>query len=119
MEDSRVWALEESLWTGGAEHYRELVDASCVMVLPQPPYVMSGSEAIEAVARSPRWTEVELSERRMERPQPGMIAIAYRARAKRGGEHYEAWCSSTYRRLDHDAWCVVQHQQTPPLSLKA
>ena len=32
---------------------------------------------------------------------------------KDGGEKYEAHCTSTYRRLEHEVWKVVQHQQTP------
>ncbi len=119
MEDDRVWAFEESLWTGDADHYRDLIDEACVMVVPQPPYAMSGRQAIDAVADTPRWSAVELSERRVARPQQGLITIAYKARASRDGETYDAWCSSTYRRIAHDEWRVVQHQQTPPFALKA
>ncbi len=120
MDDDRVWAFEESLWTGDAEHYRESIDAECLMVLPAPPFVMSGGEAIEAVAATPRWSRVELADRRVARPQEGLIVIAYHATAERdGGEGYEAHCTSTYRRLGHDEWRVVQHQQTPPLATTA
>ena len=38
MDDDRVWSFEKSLWTGDADHYRELVDAECLMVLPTPPF---------------------------------------------------------------------------------
>ena len=41
--------------------------------------------------------------------------IAYHAKATREAETYEAHCTSTYRRLEHEVWRVVQHQQTPPL----
>ncbi|GJE25789.1 DUF4440 domain-containing protein [Methylobacterium organophilum] len=115
MDDDRVWSFEKSLWTGDADHYRELVDDACLMVLPQPPFVMSGRQAIEAVADTPRWTEVALSEGQIARPQEGLIVIAYHAKARRDGEAYEAHCTSTYRRLAHETWRVVQHQQTPPL----
>ena len=117
MDDGRVWSFEESLWTGDAEHYRELIDEECLMVLPAPPYVMSGQQAVEAVASTPRWSTVELSERQVSRPQEGLIVIAYKARAERDGvTPYEAHCTSTYRRLEHEVWRVVQHQQTPPLT---
>ena len=53
MEDNRIWAFEESLWTGDAAHYRELIDDECVMVLPEQPFVLSASQAIEAVADTP------------------------------------------------------------------
>ena len=117
MDDDRVWSFEKSLWTGGADHYRELVDDECLMVLPQPPFVLSGSQAIEAVADTPRWSDVELSEGRISRPQEGLIVIANHAKASHDDETYEAHCTSTYRRLEHDKWRVVQHQQTPPLTI--
>ncbi|GGB25290.1 hypothetical protein GCM10011380_13570 [Sphingomonas metalli] len=120
MEDDRVRAFEESLWTGDADHYRELVDDEVVMVLPQPPYVYTGAQAIEAVANTPRWTTVELADLQIMRPQEGLIVIAYHARAaKEDGEAYEAHCTSTIRRLEHEVWRVVQHQQTPPLAAVA
>ena len=51
MNDDRVWSFEESLWTGDAQHYHELIDDECLMVLPEPPYVLTGQQAIEAVDR--------------------------------------------------------------------
>ena len=118
MNDDRVWEFEESLWTGSADHYRESIDDECLMVLPQPPYVMEGGQAIEAVAATPRWTEVTLDNRQVARPEEGLIVVAYHVHAQRDGEEkaYEAHCTSTYRRLAHDEWRVVQHQQTPPVT---
>lgn len=120
MDDGRVWDFERSLWVGDAEHYRELVDPEVVMVVPQEPYVLQGEEAIRAVQDTPRWSEAEISEGRISRPQEGLIVIAYHVKARReGGSDYEANCTSTYRRLAHDEWRVVQHSQTPPLALGA
>ncbi len=116
MDDTRVWAFEESLWLGDAQHDRDLVDDDCLMVLPEPPFVHAGRQAVEAVAATPRWSRVELSARQVSRPQEGLIVIAYHAHAERDGiTPYAAHCTSTYRRLAHDEWRVVQHQQTPPL----
>jgi hypothetical protein len=116
MDDDRVWSFEKSLWTGDAEHYRHLIDEECVMVVPTPPFVLQGEKAIGAVADTPRWEEVEFAEGHIVRPQEGLIVVAYHANAARGdGERYEAHCTSTYRRLGHEEWRVVQHQQTPPL----
>ncbi len=116
MDDTRVWNFEEGLWTGDAAHYRELIDDECLMVLPEPPYVMSGQQAIEAVASTPRWSSVALSEKQIARPEEGLIVVAYQALAKREGkDEYRAHCTSTYRRLEHEKWRVVQHQQTPPI----
>lgn len=118
MDDQRIWAFEESLWTADAEHYRASIDDECLMVLPQPPYVMEGAQAIEAVAATPRWTSVELADRRVARPQEGLIVVAYTAHAaKDDAAPYVAHCTSTYRRIAHEEWRVVQHQQTPPIAL--
>jgi hypothetical protein len=120
MNDLRVWEFEDSLWTGSAEHYRDLIDPECVMVLPEPPYIMVGQTAIQAVSDTPRWSRVVLTDRQVSRPQEGLIVIAYKAEACRGDEKaYEAYCSSTYRRLAQDVWRVVQHHQTPHVAIKA
>ncbi|KQP36068.1 hypothetical protein ASG60_07950 [Methylobacterium sp. Leaf469] len=119
MDDNRVWSFEKSLWVGDADHYRELVDGECLMVLPHPPFVMSGNQAIEAVANTPRWSHIDISNGQISRPQEGLIVIAYNAKASRDDETYEANCTSTYRRLSHEEWRVVQHQQTPPLAIPA
>lgn len=115
MEDERVWAFEESLWTGDADHYRELIDTECLMVVPETPFILQAEEAIEAVAATPRWTDVAMDARRVVRPQEGMIVVAYHVRADRdGGQPYAAHCTSTYRRVAHDEWRVVQHHQSLP-----
>ena len=118
MDDSRIWNFEHSLWVASPEEYRAKVDEACQMVLPTPPYALSGAAAIQAVIATPRWDAVELTERHVSRPQEGLIVIGYHARASGGGAApYAAWCTSTYRRLEHDHWTVVQHQQTPELVL--
>ena len=115
MEDSRIWEFEESLWTGDADHYRALIDDECVMVLPEHPFVLTGHDSIEAVAKTPRWSGVTFSERQVMRPQEGLISIAYKAEATRDeAAGYTAYCTTTMRRLAHDEWRVIQHQQTPP-----
>jgi hypothetical protein len=116
MDDNRVWDFEKSLWLGDAEHYRALIDDACLMVVPSEPYVLAGQDAVEAVADTPRWSEVEITVGRISRPDEGWIVVAYTAHASRPErEEYVAHCTSTYRRLAHDKWRVVQHQQTPPL----
>ena len=116
MDDERIWKFEHSLWVGDAEHYRALIDDECLMVLPAAPFIVGGQDAVNAVSNTPRWDKAELSERQVSRPQEGLIVIAYKANAERQGvSPYEAHCTSTFRRLSHDEWRVVQHQQTPPL----
>jgi hypothetical protein len=117
MDDARIREFEESLWTGPPENYEQKIDPDCVMALPEPPFVLHGRDAIEAVKDTPRWSQVELNNLEIARPQEGLIVIAYNAVAKRDGQDaYEAHCTSTYRRLGPDAWRVVQHQQTPRLA---
>lgn len=116
MEDQQIWEFEEGLWKGDAARYRERIDAECLMVLPAPPFVLIGAEAVEAVSETPRWSEVSLSERQVARPQEGLIVIAYKADARKDdGEAYTAHCTSVLRRLEHGVWRVIQHQQTPPI----
>lgn len=52
------------------------------------------------------------------RPQERLIAIAYKAEASRpGSTGYIAYCTTTIRRLEHEVWRVLQHQQTPQLTI--
>lgn len=116
MDDDRVWRFEESLWTGDADHYQALIDDEILMVLPTPPYVFDGDQAVAAVSATPRWTFVAFANQRIARPEEGLIVVAYHIEASRDEERYVAHCTSTYRRRAHDDWQVVQHQQTPPLT---
>ena len=116
MEDARVWEFEESLWTGDAEQYRALIDEECLMVLPAQPFVFTGEEAIAAVQDTPRWDAVSFSRQQVARPEEGLIVMSYKAEATRGAESYAAFCTTTIRRLTHDEWRVLQHQQTIPLT---
>ena len=84
------------------------------MVLPEHPFVLTGTQAIEAVADTRRWTGVTFSEQLIMRPQDGLIPIAYKA-SRDGSEGYTAHCTTTMRRIAHEEWRVVQHQQTPAL----
>lgn len=116
MEDDRVWAFEESLWTADAERYRAAIDEAYLLVIPQPPYVLEGAAAVQAVIDTPRWERVRFADQHIVRPQEGLIVVAYTVEAEReGADRYVAHCTSTYRRLAHEEWRVVQHQQTPPL----
>jgi hypothetical protein len=123
MDDDRIWAFEESLWTASPDHYRESIDEQCLMVLPADPFVFTGEQSVEAVSNTPRWDEVSFSQRQVARPQEGLIVIAYKAEASRAGQSYTAYCTSVYRHLPdatgertEQRWQVVQHQQTVPPS---
>lgn len=114
MDDDRIWQFEETLWLGDAETYRRLIDDECVMVLPAEPFVYTAGAAIEAVAATPRWSTVDFTARKVQRPEEGLIVIAYCAEASRDDERYRAWCTTTMRRRGHEDWLVVQHSQLPP-----
>ena len=120
MDDARIWEFETSLWTADADTYREAIDEHCLMVVPAAPFVLGGEDAVASVQDTPRWTTVEITDRQVARPQEGLIVVAYKAEASRGdGKAYTAYCTSTYRRLEHEVWRVVQHQQTPPAIVEA
>jgi len=113
VDDARIWEFERELWLGGAEVYRRKIGENCVMALPAAPFLFDGEAAISAVENTPRWEQVEFTDTRVERPQEGLIVIAYRVQAVRGGQAYQAICTSTLLRHGHEDWAVVQHQQTP------
>jgi hypothetical protein len=114
LDDDRIWRFEESLWLGDADTYRTLIDEECVMALPAQPFVFDAKAAIEAVAHTPRWSEVRFSDKRVQRPEEGLIVIAYQAEASREDETYKAYCTTSMRRRGHEDWLVVQHSQLPP-----
>jgi len=85
------------------------------MVLPDRPNIFTGAEAVDAVSKTPRWTTTTFSDKRVSRPQEGLIVIAYAVAASLDGGTYYAHCTTTYRRSSHDEWRVIQHQQSPVL----
>ena len=113
MNDERIWDFESELWTGPADAYDRKVADDVVMALPAEPYLFDAEAARSAVKDTPRWDEIEFAQKVVERPEEGLICIAYRAKARRGEERYHALCTSTLRRLGEEDWVVVQHQQTP------
>jgi len=115
VDDARIWGSEQGLWTADADHYREIIADDCLMVLPDQPNIFTGTEAVDAVSKTPRWTITTFTDQRVSRPQEGLIVIAYAVTASRDEETYSAHCTTTYRRLSHDEWRVIQHQQSPVL----
>lgn len=121
MDDARVWEFEDSLWRADEAHYRESITPDYLLVVPMPPYVLTGEQAAEMLANTPRWQNVEFSGQHVSRPHGedgGLIVIAYHVEAsKADAQPYSADCSSVYLRIGHEDWRVVQHQQTPRLAV--
>lgn len=112
MTNEDFWPLEEGLWTGEAARLAAALDPACLMVFPGIG-VLDAAAALAGLKGAPRWRTVAMTGRRLVRPADGLVALAYRARGQRAGAApYEAWCSSTYRRVG-DRWLLVLHQQTP------
>lgn len=86
MNEDRIWEFETELWTGSAEAYDRKVADDCVMALPTDPWLLDGAAARKAVKETPRWDTVEFSDTHVAKPEHGLIVIAYRAKASRGGK---------------------------------
>ena len=114
MDDDRICEFERALWIGEGDVYRRCVSEECLMVVPEQPFLLRGEEAISSVEQSPRWSDVDLSDMKINRVQDGLIVIAYRADASRGSERFSAYCTSTYQQVGEQDWRVIQHQQTVP-----
>lgn len=112
MDDSRLWGSEKSLWTTDQAGYQAVIAAEALMVLPGHQNVLSGPDAVQAVSATPRWTDVTFTEQNVSRPQEGLIVVAYSVEASKENERYSARCTTTYLRLAHEEWRVIQHQQS-------
>ncbi len=117
MEDARIWEFEESLWKASADRYHDRIAEDALFVVPAEPHILSGTQAADSMATTPRWDQVAFSDTRVSRPHEGLIVIAYGVEASRDGQVYTAWCTTTMQRRAHDDWVVIQHQQTPPIAL--
>ncbi|WJH38626.1 DUF4440 domain-containing protein (plasmid) [Aliirhizobium terrae] len=115
MEDSRVWDFEESVWLSGPSNFDKVIDDEALFVVPAAPYVVVGSKAKAEMSKLNRWAKVSFSERQVYRPQEGLIVVAYRVSASmEDGKATGAYCTSTIRRVAHEEWRIIQHQQTTP-----
>lgn len=112
MDDARLWGSEKSLWTADHEGYQAVISDEVLMVLPGHQGVLSGQAAVEAVSATPHWTEVTFTDQNASRPQEGLIVIGYTVEATKDQERYAALCTTTYLRLSHEEWRVIQHQQS-------
>lgn len=108
---SPIWTLETALWTGGLPELRNLMDPSCLMVLPGPG-LLQGEAILAALEAAPRWRELDMAGRHLAETD-GLCILGYIATASReGAAPWRATCSSTWARRETD-WKLLQHHQTP------
>ena len=108
-------ALERKFWTGDAEFYRGHLADECLVAFPDMAGVMSKDQVADMVKKDgPRWSEVNMRDKGLVEPVPGMAMLSYEASAKRGGdgERYNALVSSAYVKKNGE-WKLAFHQQTP------
>jgi Domain of unknown function (DUF4440) len=111
MEDEAAWALERRFWLEGSTVYHELLHPECLMAFPGLG-VMRAADVLQSLEGAPRWDSVEMTGRKVGRPDRGILVLGYVAEGQRDGTPpYRAFCISTYR-LDGETWKLVQHQQT-------
>lgn len=111
--EADAWSLEQALWTGGVETYERTLAPRALTVVPAERGLLDRAATMDAIRSAPRWSRVEMLERRDMRPRADIIVLAYRAEGTReDGDAYRAWCSSVYVR-ERDGWRLALHQQTP------
>lgn len=105
-----LWRAEAAFWTDSAADAARRLDEAAIMVFG-PTGILQGEAIAASLQDAPRWDEVQMTERHMTETAD-LAILAYRARALRQGQVYEAVCSSTWLRRDA-GWRLVSHQQTP------
>ncbi|WP_160382068.1 nuclear transport factor 2 family protein [Pseudooceanicola pacificus] len=116
-DDTKLWDIEELLWTGGTDALRNRLAPACLMSFPGTG-VLEGEAILDSLKDAPRWQQVAMDSRHLARTD-GLAVLCYTASALRDGDApYRAMCSSTWARTG-DGWRLVQHQQTPLDALPA
>jgi hypothetical protein len=103
----------EALSTEGAAApwYEEVLAGEVLFLLPGGMVIDDRNEVVRSVG-GPPWSSYELSDLRVLPLGAGSALVAYRAKATRDGNDYEALFASTYVR-DGEQWRLAVHQQTP------
>lgn len=105
------WEALSSSGEAATDFYREVLAAEVLMLFPGGMVVDDRDAVIASMGGAP-WTSFELSDERVLALGDSAAVVAYRARASRGGDEYEALVNSTYVHQD-GAWKLALHQQTP------
>ena len=107
----RLWQLERAFWTGAAAEAIRHLHPAAVMILA-PTGLIRGKALAATLTSAPRWDSVTMNGEAVE--TDGITVLAYDALARRGGDSYQALCSSAWVRVA-GGWRLLSHQQTPPL----
>lgn len=108
--ERELLAIEERLWTAGAEAYRDTLIAEALLVVPYQ--VLDKDSTVTAIGAAPRWDDVRFEEPRVVPLGSDSAIVAYRAVGTRGETVYSALVSSTYVRRQ-GSWLLAFHHQTP------
>ena len=106
-------SIEQELWVGGPEAYRQNLDDACLIAFTQMAGVSSREDIARTVEGGERWRDLDIEVVDVLQPAPEVAILTYRASAVRGTtETYHALVSSAYVKRD-GAWKLAFHQQTP------
>lgn len=115
----RLQRVEERLWKGDADYYRQHLADDALLVFADPVGVLDKEAAIRSLAARPPWKEVTLTAVRILELSADAVLLTYRVTALREGSPppqqatpYQALGTSVYVERG-GAWLLVFHQQTP------
>jgi hypothetical protein len=118
LPDDELLQLEQDGWqalaTSGedaAAFYGRILAPRILALLPGG-VVIDDRETMISAMRGAPWDSYQIADARVVPLGSDAAVVAYRARARRGEDEYEAWFASTYVR-DGQGWRLAVHQQTP------
>jgi hypothetical protein len=110
--------LERDAWRAlsadgetAASHYETVLAREVLMLLPGGLVIDDRQQVISSMRGAP-WDGFELMDERVLELDDRTAVVAYRAKAKRSDQEYEALFNSTYVRAN-GVWRLALHQQTP------
>jgi hypothetical protein len=106
--------MEREFWLGDAVFYRANLAMKSMMIFPDPIGVMTRSQVLESLEKSPRWDHVTMEDVRTLELDNGSVILTYRAFATRGKQQfsYSVLAGSLYVR-EENGWKLAFHQHTP------
>lgn len=106
-------SIEQELWVGGPETYRQHLDDQCLIAFTQMAGVSSREDVARTVQDGERWRDLDIEVVGLLQPTQDVAILTYGAHAIRGEtEAYHALVSSAYVKRG-GAWKLAFHQQTP------